>query len=117
MRILWISFGFLSLLAGIIGAFLPIVPTVPFLLLAAYFFGKSSERLHGWLLGHPRLGPPIRDWEERGVMRRPAKLLATVSIAATFGISLLLGVPLYVLGIQTAVLGAVLVFLWTRPEE
>ncbi len=117
MRILWISFGFLSLLAGIIGAFLPIVPTVPFLLLAAYFFGKSSERLHGWLLGHPRLGPPIRDWEERGVMRRPAKWLATVSIAATFGISLLLGVPLYVLGIQAVVLGAVLVFLWTRPEE
>ncbi len=117
MRILWISFGFLSLLAGIIGAFLPIVPTVPFLLLAAYFFGKSSERLHGWLLGHPRLGPPIRDWEERGVMRRPAKWLATVSIGATFGISLLLGVPLYVLGIQVLVLGAVLVFLWTRPEE
>lgn len=117
MRYLWLLFGILSLISGIIGAFLPILPTVPFLLLAAYFFGKSSKKLHAWLLGHPRLGPPIHDWKDRGVLRRNAKLLATLSIAATFGLSVLLGLKPYVLAIQGAILGAVLIFLWTRPEE
>ncbi|WP_118134179.1 YbaN family protein [Oceanicella sp. SM1341] len=116
MRLFWLSLGLLSLLAGIAGAVLPLLPTVPFLLLAAFCFSRSSERLHVWLTTHPRLGPPITDWQRHGAIRRRVKLIATATIAAAFLLSLALGVPGYVLGIQAVVLSLVLVFLWTRPE-
>jgi uncharacterized membrane protein YbaN (DUF454 family) len=116
MRIVWLSAGLIALALGVIGVLLPLLPTVPFLLLAAFCFAQSSERLHRWLMAHPVLGPPIKDWDRSGAIRRPAKRLATVSIAIAFGLSLALGVPAWVLAVQTAVLCAVLVFIWTRPE-
>ena len=106
----------LSLALGAIGAFLPLLPTVPFLLLSAFFFARSSDRLHDWLIGHPFFGPPIIRWRERGSISRKAKLAATVSVVIAFGISLQLGVKPTVLAIQAIVLIAVMVFIWTRPE-
>lgn len=117
MRIIWFIAGSLSLVIGIIGAFLPLIPTVPLLLLAAFFFGKSSERAHQWLVNHPRLGPPIRDWQNNGVIRRRAKVFASISIASVFALSVFLGLPWHVLAIQGVTLSAVSLFIWTRPEE
>lgn len=97
--------------------FLPLLPTVPFLLLAAFCFARSSERLHLWLLAHPRLGEPIRDWQERGAVGRRAKWLATASIAVTFGVSVALGLAVWVLAVQALVLLGVALFIWTRPAE
>jgi len=68
------------------------------------------------LLSHPRLGPPIQDWRRNGAIRRRVKWIATASIAATFGLSLWMGVPGYVLIIQAITLSAVMLFIWTRPE-
>ncbi|QDL91310.1 DUF454 domain-containing protein [Paroceanicella profunda] len=116
MRIVWLTIGLLSLLAGAAGAVLPLVPTVPFLLLAAFAFSRSSERLHTWLTTHPRLGPPIMDWQRHGAIRRRVKYIATATIAAAFLISVMLNVPGHVLAIQAGVLSLVLLFLWTRPE-
>jgi len=98
------------------GTVLPLLPTVPFLLLATFFFARSSERLHNWLITHPTFGPPIADWQSHGAIRRGAKKLATLSIAAAFGLSLLLGVKTWLLVLQAGILGCVLVFIWTRPE-
>lgn len=116
MRALWFSLGLSSLVLGVIGAFLPLLPTVPFLLLAAFGFARSSQAAHDWLVGHPRLGPPIRDWRANGAIRRKVKWMASASILAAFALSLALGVRPMVLVAQAAALVGVAVFIWTRPE-
>ncbi len=69
--IAWISF-----VLGIIGAFLPILPTTPFLILSAYLFSKTSPRFHAWILSLPIAGDGIRDWRENRVIKTRAKILA-----------------------------------------
>lgn len=116
MRLLWLLLGSASLLLGAIGAVLPLLPTVPFLLLAAFAFARSSARLHDWLMAHRQFGPPIRDWRAHGAIRRPVKWLATGSVAVTVLVSLALGAGPGVIAIQVAALSATLAFVWTRPE-
>ncbi|WP_106207643.1 YbaN family protein [Aliiruegeria haliotis] len=116
MRILWGVGGATSLSLGAVGIVLPLLPTVPFLILAAFCFSRSSDQLHDWLVNHETLGPPIRDWQEYGAISRRGKLLATLSISAVFCLSLVLGVKDWVLVLQAIVLTAVLTFIWSRPE-
>ena len=116
MRVVWAFCGILCVCFGALGVFLPLLPTVPFMLLAAFCFARSAPQLHDWLIGHPVFGPPILDWQERGAISRRAKIAASVSIAAVFVLSLVLGLRLALLGVQAAVLIAVLVFIWSRPE-
>ena len=117
MRFFWLFSGCLAVGFAAVGVVLPLLPTVPFLLLAAFCFARSSGRFHDWLLAHPTFGPPIADWRASGAIRRRAKWLATASIGAAFGISLALGLAAWVLALQAAVLSVVLLFIWTRPEE
>lgn len=116
MKYLWAFLGLLCIAFAAIGVVLPLLPTVPFLLLAAFFFARSSERMHHWLLSHPTLGPPIDDWQSNGAISSKAKRLATISIAAVYLFSLLIGLKPTVLIIQAVVLTCVLIFLWTRPS-
>ncbi|WP_264211789.1 YbaN family protein [Leisingera thetidis] len=116
MRFLYAGLGLLCVALAVIGIVLPLLPTVPFLLLAAFFFANSSERLHAWIVDHNIFGPMIMDWRDRGAIRPGAKRAATFSIAAVFAVSLLLGAPNTVLGIQAVVLSAVLIFIWSRPS-
>lgn len=115
VRLFWMAGGLLSLAAGIIGIALPLLPTTPFLLLAAYCFARGSKRLHDWLVHHPRLGPPIHDWQRHGAISRRAKQLAMASIVAVLGLSYLFGAPTRVIIIQIVVLSAVSLFILTRP--
>ncbi|MCE8522232.1 YbaN family protein [Ruegeria pomeroyi] len=116
MQFIWAALGLICVALALIGVVLPLLPTVPFLLLAAFFFARSSERLHTWLLTHRLFGPMIVDWQQSGAIRPGAKKAATLSIAAVFGLSLLLSAPSHVLAIQAVVLGGVLIFIWTRPN-
>ncbi|SEO10134.1 hypothetical protein SAMN04490248_101350 [Salinihabitans flavidus] len=116
MRWLWGFLGLLCILLAVIGIVLPLLPTVPFLLLAAFFFARSSERLHNWLISHPTFGPPILDWRARGAVSLPAKRWATVSVLAVFTLSVVMGLRPMILIIQALTLGAVMIFLWTRPS-
>lgn len=117
LRILLILAGLGSLGLAILGVFLPLLPTTPFLLLAAACFARSSERLHRWLLAHPRLGPFIRDWEQGGAIRPSAKRAATVLMLATGGLSLLLvRAPLAAKAAMGLTFAGVLTFIWTRPS-
>ena len=100
---------------GLIGAFLPLLPTVPFLLLSAFCFARSSERLHDWLISHRVFGPPIQNWRDQGAIGRRAKIFASASILASFVPSITLG-TIWIIAIQAAVLSLVAVFIWSRPE-
>ncbi len=115
-RAAWLALGLVALGLGAAGVFVPLLPTVPFLLLAAVGFARSSERLHHWLLSHRLFGPPIADWQERGVVSRRAKWAATVSILATFAVSLAFDLKPSLLAAQALALGLVALFLWTRPD-
>lgn len=72
--------GFICVALGVIGAVLPVMPTTPFLLLAAACFAQSSERWHQWLLGNRYAGPMIRDWEARRCVSLHTKIVAISSM-------------------------------------
>ncbi|WP_170600781.1 YbaN family protein [Ruegeria arenilitoris] len=116
MHYLWATLGLLCVALAMIGVALPLLPTVPFLLLAAFCFARSSSRLHNWLMSHRTFGPLILDWQTSGAIRPAAKKAATLSVAAVFGLSVLVSVPSYVLIIQAVTLGAVMIFIWSRPN-
>lgn len=81
-KYLWVSLGILSLGLGIIGVFIPLLPTTPFLLLAAGFFFKGSEKLYRWLLNHKLLGSYIRNYREHKAIPLTTKILAVVTLWA-----------------------------------
>ncbi|MBA4765824.1 YbaN family protein [Qipengyuania huizhouensis] len=81
MRALYRVLGYLAVALGAIGAFLPIMPTVPFLLLAVYFFARSSPELEKRILDHPHWGPQVKDWRERRAISRRAKTMAIGAMA------------------------------------
>ena len=70
---LFLLLGYTSLGLGFAGVFLPLVPTTPFILLSAFCFSRSSDRLHRWLLAHPTFGSLLLDWERGGAIRPRAK--------------------------------------------
>ena len=116
-RPLWAAFGILSLGCGLAGIVLPLLPTTPFLLLAAWAFARSSPRLHDWLVGHPRLGPTIVQWREYGVIPPRAKAAGILAVGVAFLISLAIGVPPVLLIVQGVVLCGVTAFLLSRPSR
>jgi uncharacterized membrane protein YbaN (DUF454 family) len=106
-----------SLGLGIVGLLVPVLPTVPFVLLAAWAAGHSSPRLSQWLQTHPRFGVHITDWQRAGVVRRRAKWTATVAMTVSAATTwLLLGNHWAALA-AVAVMACVLVWLWLRPEQ
>lgn len=123
LRIVLLACGTLFLALGVIGVFFPVMPTTPFLLLAAACFARSSERLHAWLLGHPRLGPYISGFVYGGGVPAHAKksALRALWLAIALSCSVILwrveppearfGVPVLLVGIALAVS----VYIVTRP--
>lgn len=83
-RIIYVVLGLLSVGLGFLGAFLPLLPTTPFLLLAAFFFSKSSERLYNWLLNHRLFGKLIRDWREHRAIAPRAKVMSIALIIPAY---------------------------------
>jgi uncharacterized protein len=106
-----------SLVLAVVGAFLPIMPTVPFILLAAWAATRSSPRLSQWLENHPRMGPPIREWRQGGVVRRSAKWYATVMMSFSAVMLAIVARPWWVPVSAITVMSAVGLWLWQRPEH
>ena len=106
-----------SLLLGIVGLFLPVLPTVPFILLSAWAAARSSPRLLAWLEAHNAFGPMLTEWRRGGVVRRRAKWAATLTMSGSAVFMLLTFPKRWVALLVMAVMACVLVWLWQRPEK
>ena len=115
-RWLWWLLAYVSLGLGLVGIVLPGLPTVPFVLLAAFAAARGSQRLHAWLLAHRRFGPVIRDWEEQGAVSRRAKRLATAMMVASAVIMFFTAPKIWMAAMGTAIMAVVALWLWRRPE-
>lgn len=115
--LLWRTLALLSLALGFVGLFLPVMPTVPFVLLAAWAASHGWPALERWLLAHPVLGPHVHRWREHGAVPRRAKWIAsaTMAISATLlvfsqlAVAVKIAVPLC--------MAIVAIWLWRRPER
>ena len=114
-RITWLVVGVLALALGALGIALPLLPTTPFVLLAAFSFARSSDRLHEWLVTHDVFGTLIDNWQRYGAISRRAKVVSVVSMAAVLAISLAMRAPTAVIIVQIIVLGAAALFILSRP--
>jgi len=115
IRLLWLVAGLLSVVVGAIGVVLPLLPTTPFLLVAAFAFARSSVRLTRWLHAHPKFGPLIENWQKYGSIDRKSKQMSMVVIVATPIITWFFGTPWWALASQVAVLTCSATFILTRP--
>jgi uncharacterized membrane protein YbaN (DUF454 family) len=106
----------LSLGLGFLGLFLPLLPTTPFVLLAAWAATRSSPRLLAWLERHRLFGKMLREWRQGGVVSRKAKWAATVTMSTSALLMLLTVSKLWAAGCAIACMGCVLLWLWRRPE-
>lgn len=112
----YLVLGFLMLTLAVIGAFLPIMPTTIFVILAAWCFGRSSPRFETWLLGHPRFGPTLVAWRREGAIPPRAKAFAAGGMALGFLIFLEGVHPNWPLALLVAaLLGACAAYVLSRP--
>lgn len=118
-RWLLLALAGVCIVLGVVGIILPVMPTVPFLLVAAWAASRSSPKLHDWLHNHPRFGVLLRNWEEAHVVPRSAKWLATVMMSGSAIMMLVVTPQRWMLAVMAvvAVMAAVLYWLWRRPEQ
>ncbi len=117
LRALYLGLGLFFVVLGFIGALLPVLPTTPFLILAAACFARSSERLETWLLSHPRFGLTLREWRSRGAIPWRGKLLSLVGTTAGFAVFWLGSKPGPMLARVVGLLMLVgLVYVFSRPS-
>ena len=111
----WLVVGFVALALGALGIAIPLLPTTPFVLVAAFAFAQSSEKLHQWLVNHNVFGTLIDNWQRHGAISRRAKIASVVSMAAVLAISVVMGAPAAVIVVQVVVLGGAALFILSRP--
>ncbi len=115
-RIIWLFTGLAAVAIGAVGVVLPLLPTTPFLLVAAFAFARSSRRLNRWLREHRTFGPLINNWHRDGSIDRKSKTMAIIVIVATPVITWLLNAPFWIVACQVVVLSAVALFILSRPS-
>lgn len=117
MRAVYLSLGLLMTALGILGAILPLMPTTIFLILAAWFFSRSSPRLEAWLM-NSRFGSVLSDWRENRAISRRSKAVALTGMSAGFAIFLLTSSPPFLLAAAAGVLivGCAL-YVVSRPSS
>lgn len=113
---LWRIGAFAALALGLIGLAVPLLPTVPLLIVAAWAASKSSPALEQRLLAHPVYGPHIRAWRERGAVPRRAKWLATIGMTASAILLQFTSAPSSARIATPVLMAAIALWLWRRPE-
>lgn len=109
-----LAFFFFGL--GVLGAFLPLMPTTVFWIIACGFAFRSSPRLRARMMNHPKFGPGLKAWFEDGSISRRAKIACTVSIIFSFGLTAILSWgSILLLSIIALCLGGINLWIWSRP--
>jgi uncharacterized membrane protein YbaN (DUF454 family) len=114
-RLIWLVVGLAALAAAMVGVLLPLIPTTPFVLVAAFAFMRSSRRLHDWLISHRIFGKLIVDWRRYGAIGHLAKIVSIGSMVAVFALSVALQAPGWVLLLQAPILAICGWFVLSRP--
>ncbi len=112
----WLICGVVCLAAGLLGIVLPLLPTTPFVLLAAYCFSRGSARYEQWLLTHPRFGPIVRDWQTRRAVPLRAKQVASVMMGVS-SVAMWWLLPGQVRWVPGASCVLVAIWLWRLPNR
>jgi uncharacterized membrane protein YbaN (DUF454 family) len=112
----WWLLAYASLALGLVGIAVPGLPTVPFVLLAAWAAARGSTKLHRWLLAHRQFGPMIRDWQAQGAVSRRGKWLASGMMAACGALLFATAPKWWMAATGCAVMAVVATWLWMRPE-
>lgn len=115
-RYAWFILGWIALVLGAIGVVLPLLPTTPFIILAAVAFGKSSPRLQTWLENNETFGPIIAEWQANGAIAPRYKAMAIAMMLAAFTASITIGIALLVLIIQGFCMLVAAIFILSRPN-
>ena len=102
-KTVYMTLGFLFILLGLLGVFLPLLPTTPFIILSAFFFSQSSERCHQWLLNNKIFGPILYNWEKSRCIPYFAKVLS-FSMISVFGTVSVITLPFVWLKVVTVLL-------------
>ena len=113
----WFALGWAALALGAIGVVLPVLPTTPLVILAAFAFGKSSPRLEAWLKNSRTFGPIIANWRANGSIAPRHKAISIVMMGAVLLLSLVMGVAPVVLLIQAVCIAAASAFILSRPSR
>ena len=108
--------AYLFLALALIGIVLPGLPTVPFLLLAAWCAARGSRRLHNWLYAHPHLGQLLIDWEREKAVSRNSKIIATVMLAGSWMVMYTRIDSHWIMALITLFFIGGIIFLYRRPE-
>ncbi|WP_220128808.1 YbaN family protein [Bdellovibrio sp. KM01] len=116
LRSALVVLGSVSLILGIIGAFLPVLPTTPFVLLSAWCFLRSSEKAHAWLYRQPLFGKALTDWDRNKAISRKNKVIAITMILFSLCFMWWSVPNTYLVASLTVVLLAVSIFIATRNE-
>jgi hypothetical protein len=116
MRLIYLLLAYLFIALAIAGIVLPGLPTVPFVLLAAWFSARGSERLHRWLYNHPHLGRILIDWEQHGAISRSSKILAVLMLAISWLVMLQRVDDVLVLVLAAIFFIGLSTYLVSRPE-
>lgn len=117
-RIAFLCFGLIAVGLGLLGVFLPLLPTTPFLIVAAWCFARSSQKLHDWLYDHPRFGRLLREWDAHRVIPIWAKVCAVTAMTASFlYMAFYRDMPSWLLAVTGVTLLAVAAYVVSKPNK
>jgi len=114
-RFVYLVLGWFCVGLGVIGIVLPLLPTTPFMIVAAFFFAKGSPRARQWLLNHKQFGPHIKAWEANGAITGWAKAFAVTAMGFSLGLAWLVGLPWWAIVIQLVCIIPASLFILSRP--
>lgn len=117
-RLVYLTLGWIFFTLGFVGAFLPVLPTTPFMILALACFSKGSDTLHNWLYNHPKFGPTLQDWDQYRMIPVKAKITAVTMMAISVGYLILLSdLPNFVIILAIGLMAYGAIFVLTKPSR